>query len=208
MENGLSTRLSIRKRGRTGGHHQMAEIEDRIGHWRSEEVADLIWGLGALAAEHVFYDQNTTGVGGDLGSVTHHSAHMVSLHGMAPAPIDLSDRIADREEREKEEQRVLARFEKLGYQLMHRSGSSLDSAPYAASMGDTEKRRLVAGLIGQSFVIAWNTIRLNRAGTEYVADRLIEAGELYGDDVVGLLDGARLNKPVIDVLDEASWPMI
>ena len=208
MENGMSTRLSIRKRGRTGGHHQMAEIEDRFGHWRSEEVADLIWGLGALAAEHVFYDQNTTGVGGDLGSVTHHSAHMVSLHGMAPAPIDLSDRIANREEREQEEQRVLERFEKLGYQLMHRSGSSLDSAPYAASMGDKEKRRLVAGLIGQSFVIAWNTIRFNREGTEYVADRLIEAGELYGDDVVGLLDGARLRKPTIDVLDEASWPMI
>ena len=24
-----------------------AEIEDRFGHWRSEEVGDLIWGLGA-----------------------------------------------------------------------------------------------------------------------------------------------------------------
>ena len=80
MENGMSTRLSIRRRGRTGGHHQMAEIEDRFGHWRSEEVGDLIWGLGALAAEHIFYGQNTTGVGGDLGSVTHHAAHMVSLH--------------------------------------------------------------------------------------------------------------------------------
>jgi ATP-dependent Zn protease len=208
MENGMSTRLSIVKRGHTGGHHQMAEIEDRFGHWRSEEVADLIWGLGALAAEHVFYDQNTTGVGGDLGSVTHHATHMVSLHGMAPAPIDLADRVADREEREKEEKRVMERFEKLGYQLMHRSGSSMDGAPYAASMGDPQKRRLVAGLIGQSFVIAWNSIRENRAGTEYVAERLIEAGELYGDEVVALLDGARLRKPTIDVLDESAWPMI
>ena len=57
-------------------------------------------------------------------------------------------------------------------------------------------------------MIAWNTIRENREGTEYVADRLIEAGELYGDDVVELLDGARLRKPDIDVLDETSWPVI
>ena len=44
MENGMSTRLSIRKRGRTGGHHQMAEIEDRFGHWRSEEVGHAVCG--------------------------------------------------------------------------------------------------------------------------------------------------------------------
>ena len=67
MENRLSTRLSIRKRGSSGGHHQAMEIEDRFGHWRSEEVGDLIWGLGAMAAEHVFYGQNTTGVAGDVG---------------------------------------------------------------------------------------------------------------------------------------------
>ena len=30
MENGMSTRLSIRRRGSSGGHHQMAEIEDRF----------------------------------------------------------------------------------------------------------------------------------------------------------------------------------
>jgi cell division protease FtsH len=208
MENGMSTRLSIRKRGSSGGHHQMAEIEDRFGHWRSEEVGNLIWGLGAYAAEHVFYDQNTTGVGGDLGSVTKHAARMVAAHGMAPAPVDLRDRITDREKREAEEERVMARFEKIGFQLMHRSGSPLDGAIYTASMGDAEKRRLVAGLLGQCFVIAWNTIRANREGADMVAERVIEAGELYGDDVVELLDNARLRKPEIDVLDEKTWPVI
>ena len=34
MENRLSTRLSIKKRGSSGGHHWVAEIEDRFGHWR------------------------------------------------------------------------------------------------------------------------------------------------------------------------------
>ena len=74
MENRLSTRLSIKKRGSSGGHHWVAEIEDRFGHWRSEEVGDLIWGLGAMAAEHVFYGQNTTGVTGDVNSVTSRAA--------------------------------------------------------------------------------------------------------------------------------------
>ena len=96
MENRLSTRLSIKKRGSSGGHRWVAEIEDRFGHWRSEEVGDLIWGLGAMAAEHVFYGQNTTGVTGDVNSVTSRAAMMVGYRAMGPAPLDLSDRVEAR----------------------------------------------------------------------------------------------------------------
>jgi cell division protease FtsH len=209
MENRLSTRLSIRKRGSSGGHHQAMEIEDRFGHWRSEQVGDLIWGLGALAAEHVFYGQNTTGVGGDVGSVTAQASHMVGFHAMAPAPIDLSGRIDDPEEREEAEERVMKRFEKLGAQIMQRSGGGLmDGNPYVATLSDPEKRKLVTGLLGQAFVVAWNTVRYNREGTDYIANRLIGAGELYGDDVTALLEDARLSKPEVDVLDDDVWPVI
>jgi ATP-dependent Zn protease len=201
MENRMSTRLSIRKRGSTGGAHWVAEIEDRFGHWRSEEVGDLIWGLGAIAAEHIFYDQNTTGVAGDLNGATVDAAHMVSITGMAPAPVDLSDRIEDREERETEEERVLKRFEKIGFQLMHRSGTEMEGRAYTASMADPVKRQLVAGLLGQCFVVAWNTIRENREATDRVADRLVAEKELYGDDVNDMLNEIRLLKPTIDVLD-------
>jgi hypothetical protein len=209
MENLLSTRLSIRKRGSSGGHHQAMEIEDRFGHWRSEQVGDLIWGLGAMAAEHVFYGQNTTGVGGDVGSVTAQAAHMVGFHAMAPAPIDLADRIDDPEEREQAEKKAMERFERIGYQIMHRSGGGLaDGNPYMATLGDRHKAQLVAGLLGQAFVVAWCTVKLNREGTEHVAERLIAAGELYGDEVTDLLDSASLRRPEIDVLDEATWPTI
>jgi ATP-dependent Zn protease/uncharacterized membrane protein YdcZ (DUF606 family) len=209
MENRLSTRLSIRKRGSSGGHHQAMELEERFGHWRSEQVGDLIWGLGAMAAEHVFYGQNTTGVGGDVGSVTAQAAHMVGYHAMAPTPIDLGDRIEDREEREAEEERVRERFEAIGRQIMHRSGGgALDGNPYAATLGDPHKARLVAGLLGQAFVVAWCTVRHNREATQTVAERLIAATELYGDDVTDLLDAVALCRPEIDVLDEASWPVI
>jgi ATP-dependent Zn protease len=205
-ENVLSTRLSIRRRGSSGGHHQAMAIEDRLVSWRSEEVGELIWVLGAMAAEHVFYGQTTTGVGGDIGMVTAAAAGMVGYAAMAPAPIDLSDRIADKEEREKEEERVRERFEKLGVQLMQRA--STEGNPYAATLGDAGKRKLVAGLLGQAFVLAHMTIRANKAGVDYIAGRLIAAGEMYGDEVTDLLDEARLVKPEIDVLDEATWPVI
>src|SRR4051812_49071646 len=209
MENRLSTRLSIRKRGSSGGHHQAMEIEDRFGHWRSEEVGDLIWGLGALAAEHVFYGQNTTGVTGDVNSVTHHAALMVGFRAMGPAPLDLSERIEDPELRREEEKRVMERFERIGYQIMNRSGGGMmDENPFGATLTDGRKRPLVAQLIGQAFLVAYQTVVQNREGTDYVANRLIAAGELYGEEVTDLLDEARLRKPEIDVLDEAQWPTI
>jgi len=204
-ENLLSTRLSIRKRGRSGGHHAAMALEERFVDWRSEEIAQLIWGLGAMAAEYVFYGQNTTGVGGDVQSATWYAARMVGRHAMGPERVDLSDRIDDPEEREAEEERVLERFQAIGRQIMHRS---TDDDLIAGMLKDTDKRRLAAGLLGQSFVIAYNTIRHNKPGVEMVADRLIAAGELYGDDVVDLLEQAQLEQPQIDVLDEESWPRI
>lgn len=209
-ENLLSTRLSIRRRGDSGGHHQAMYLEDRFVEWRSEEVAHLIHTLGAMAAEHVFYGQNTTGVGGDVHSVTRQAAAMVGFHAMAPARVDLSDRIDDPEWRAKEERRVMRRFEELGYQIMHRSGNGgmFGDDPLAGVLGDSDKRRLVAGLLGQSFVVAYRTVQHNRAGTEFVANALVDRREIYGDDVVTLLEEAALSKPSIDVLDDATWPTI
>ena len=107
------------------------------------------------------------------------------------------------------EKEAMERFEELGAKIMHRSGSGmLDGNPYAETLGDRDKRKLACGLLGQSFVVAWNTIRRNEDGTRHVAERLISARELYGDDVTKLLDGAMLRKPEIDVTDETTWPVI
>jgi ATP-dependent Zn protease len=162
-----------------------------------------------MAAEHVFYGQNTTGVGGDVGSATAQAAEMVGFHAMAPSRIDLSDRIEDPLEREAAEQRVTERFEQIGLQIMHRSGGGiLDADVFAAALGDRAKRTLIAGLLGQAFVVAWCTVRHNRSATERIAERLIAAEELYGDDVTSLLEQSGLERPEIDVLDEATWPAI
>ena len=76
---------------------------------------------------------------------------------------------------------------------------------YAA---DPVKRRLVAGLLGQCFVVAWNTIRENKDECQHVADRLVAEKELYGDEVNDMLNNLRMRKPTIDVLDETTWPVI
>jgi ATP-dependent Zn protease len=208
-ENLMSTRLSIRKRGSSGGHHQAMEIEERFADWRSEMFGHLIHILGAMAAEVVFYGQNTTGVGGDVRAVTWLAGRMVGFAAMAPERVDLCDRIDDRERCKEEEDRIMERFERIGMTIMHRSGGGMmDSDPMQAVVSDPAKRRLVAGLLGQAYVVAYNTIRANKQGTEHVADVLVAKREMYGDEVVALLDEAELKKPEIDVLDEDAWPRI
>ena len=78
MEGAESTRLSIKRRGAALGHHQAREKEERFSSWRSEEMAQLIWALGAMAAERVFYGENSTGVGGDVQGATARAAWMVA----------------------------------------------------------------------------------------------------------------------------------
>ena len=84
-----STRLSIRMRGGSLGHHQARDKDERFSHFRSEQMGDLVWGLGAMAAEHVFYGENSTGVGGDVFTATAQAAFMVGASGMGPEPIAL-----------------------------------------------------------------------------------------------------------------------
>jgi hypothetical protein len=84
----------------------------------------------------------------------------------------------------------------------------MDQNPFAATLADREKRPLVAALLGQAFVVAYQTVLQNREGTDRVAQELIADKVLYGDDVTSLLDGVGLRKPAIDVLDERTWPAI
>src|SRR5580765_4730025 len=77
-----STRISIKMRAGSLGHHQALEKEERFSSWKHEEMGKLAWTLGALAAEHVFYGENATGVGGDLQSATGRAAWMVGVSGM------------------------------------------------------------------------------------------------------------------------------
>ena len=67
-----SSRLSIRMRGGSLGHHQAFEKEERFSQWQSEVFGDLIHSLGAMAAEHAFYGENSTASAAT--SATRHTA--------------------------------------------------------------------------------------------------------------------------------------
>jgi len=209
MKDVLSTRLSIRKRGGSLGHHQAIEKEERFSSWRSEEFAKLVWTLGAMAAERVFYGENSTGVGGDVQSATQRAAWMVGACGMGPEPINLEGKVPDDELADRE-QELMARFEKIGAQIMNRAsgGSAMERDPMGAVLGDPGKRRAASTILGQAYLAAQCLIEANRDKVEAIAETLIERREIHGDEVVELLDRHRLKRPEIDLSDDANWPKL
>jgi ATP-dependent Zn protease len=212
MKGAESTRLSIRMRGGSLGHHQALEKDERFSSWRNEEMGHLVWTLGAMAAENVFYGQNATGVGGDLHAATTRAGFMVGVSGMGPDHPQLNGGFKNDIEREKAERRIMKRFEEIGNQLMNRSGAGgpadVEHNPVGAVLGDHHKRTLAAQILGQAYVQAYNTVRANKDATERVADTLVERKELYGDELVGLLDSCKLKKPEIDLTAEETWPTL
>jgi ATP-dependent Zn protease len=210
MSDVLSTRLSIRKRGGSLGHHQAIEKEERFSSWRSEEFGKLIWTLGAMAAEHVFYGENSTGVGGDVQSATARAAWMVGSCGMAPAQPDIDARFARPEDAEAEREKIMKRYVQIGSQIMGRasSGNLMTGDPLGAVLGDRGKRDAAAGLLGQAYVTAYALVDANRDKVEQLAEVLIERREMHGDEIVEALDGLELVKPELDMLKPESWPKL
>ena len=201
-----STRLSIRMRGGALGHHQALEKEERFSRFRSEEFARLVWALGAMAAERVFYGENSNGVGGDLQSVTAQAAFMVGASGMGPEPFAITPREDETEEEARE--RILERFEKIGVQMINRTGGGgpFTENPIASVLGDGGKRTIVCQIVGQAYVAAYNLVVANREAVEHIADVLDARRELFGDELLNLLDESKIVIPEVDLSEESSWP--
>ncbi|MFN2471296.1 MAG: AAA family ATPase [Gaiellaceae bacterium] len=209
MKGSESTRISIRRRGQALGHHMALEKEERFSSWQSEEMSRLVWSLGAMAAERTFYGENSVGVGGDVQSATSMAAWMVGACAMGPEPLDLGDRYTRGEFADDARDRIMKRFERIGVQIMNRtSGGPMAQDPISAVLGDPEKRRAAAILLGQAYVKAYALVQNNRAAVERVADVLIERREIHGDEVLELLDSLNLQVPEVDPLEERSWPKI
>src|SRR5205823_2113111 len=192
-------------------HHQAFEKEERFSQWHSEAMGNLVHTLGAMAAEHAFYGENSSGVGGDLGYATQSAAMMVGAAGMGPQWLDLpaGSRMADESEAQARE-RIMKRFERIGLTLMNRTRGSADfhADPVASVLHDPFKRSQAAQMMGQAFVTAHNFIEHNREAVEKIAEAVIEKQELYGDELIRLLDSAKLVKPDIDLAKEQTWPKL
>jgi ATP-dependent Zn protease len=203
MKDSESTRISIRMRGGSLGHHQAAEQVERFSQWRSDQMARLIWALGAMAAERVFYGQTTTGVGGDVQSATAMAALMVGAAGMGPEPLDLDGGLDS-----KEEERVLKRFEDIG--------PPADEPHEQLARPRRRRQRPLRSVQAADHRAAdrpgvRDRAQLHQAqsdGVEKIADEVVARREIYGDDLVELLQSAKLEQPRVDLMEEASWPVL
>ena len=202
----LSTRLSIRKRGGSLGHYQSMEKDERFSHFRSYVMGRLITTLGAMAAEHVFYGENSQGVSGDLHSATANAAMMVGVWGMGADPVHIDGSLELPETAE----HVLKRLERIGATIMNR----------ASGQGDVQRKPAGRdpGRPGQEACSGADPRpglrdRLRADGRqppalERIADTLIERKELHGDEVVDLLNRVGLQRPELDMLDDSTWPRV
>jgi ATP-dependent Zn protease len=207
----MATRLSIRMRGGSLGHHMAIDREERFSSWRHERVGRLVTILGAMAAEHVFYGENSAGVSGDVHAATSLSAWMVGVWSMGPEPVDLSGvEFEDEDARREAEEQLMKRFERIGLRIMNRAsgGSMLEGDPIASVLGDRSKREAAAQLIGQAYLTALCLMRHNREQVAQIAETLVERKELHGDAIIEVLDAAGLEAPVIDVNDDTIWPKL
>jgi cell division protease FtsH len=201
-----STRLSIRMRGGSLGHHQAREKEERFSRFQGELFARLVWGLGAMAAERVFYNENSSGVGGDVATVTSQAAWMVGSAAMGPQAFPVEPREGETEDDAR--QRILERFEGIGLQIMNRTGGGgmLGGDPVAGALSDPAKRKVAAQILGQAYVVAHVLVVKNHGAVEKIADAVLEKKELFGDELLDLLNSVGIRIPELDFNDEATWP--
>ena len=202
----LSTRLSIRKRGGSLGHYQSMEKDERFSHFRSRVMGELIMTLGAMAAEQVFYGENSQGVSGDVLTATATAASMVGVWGMGPEPVTI-----DRLDSEETEDEVMKRLERIGKTIMNRAASGQGmwgDNPLASVLGDRDKRQAAAQILGQAYVSAFALMASNRPQIERIAETLIERKEMHGDEVVEMLSGVGLTRPELDLMDSRTWPKV
>jgi ATP-dependent Zn protease len=202
----LSTRLSIRKRGGSLGHYQSMEKDERFSHFRSRVMGGLIMTLGAMAAEQVFYGENSQGVSGDVFSATATAASMVGMWAMGPEPVTIGRYFGPADDHDE----VLKRLERIGTTIMNRAsgGGMFDGNPLGAVLGDPVKRRSAAQILGQAYLTAYALMATNREAIEAIANALTERKEIHGDAVVELLASVGLKRPVLDVMDTATWPRV
>jgi cell division protease FtsH len=202
----LSTRLSIRKRGGSLGHYQSMEKEERFSLFRSRVMGDLIMTLGAMAAEQVFYGENSQGVSGDVYTATATAASMVGIWAMGAEPVTLNGSLAA----DGEAEQVLKRLERIGSTIMNRATGvgPFSQNPLGAVLGDREKRAAAAQILGQAYVTAYALMASNRDALERIADTLIERREMHGDEVVDLLNSVGLQRPELDLMDDRTWPTV
>ena len=91
---------------------------------------------------------------------------------------------------------------------MNRASGDFQHDSIAAVLRDPDKRQLAAQIIGQAYLTAYQLVLQNREGVETIADHLVARKELYGDELIDLLNSVELKEPTIDLSKEETWPTL
>jgi hypothetical protein len=139
----------------------------------------------------------------------------VGACGMAPTQPELNGRsngkvTARTKAADTRKDEIMKRFEDIGLQIMNRTGAGgpLGQDPLAGVLGDRDKRAMAAQLLGQAYVAAYALIEHNKQAVEQIAEALIERKELFGDELVGILESAKLKLPKVDLTQAKAWPAV
>jgi len=181
-------RLSIRRRasviGEIGGYHKSVPSEEEWGRFRSQRIARIRACLGALACEHVFYGENTTGVTMDLIQATGVACEMVGMKGMGPDRLDPA---------------MSMKAANIGEQLISvaqvTGGVHDKGTEVSAVLSNPRSRRVVSQLLGAAYIDDWRLMYVNKEAIDQASEALIAQGELMGDEISGLLDSVGLRQP-------------
>jgi hypothetical protein len=116
--------------------------------------------------------------------------------------------VPEGEDEDEYRERIMKRFERIGRTLMNRTRGSADfhADPIASILHDPFKSAIAAQILGQAYVMAINLVRNNKPAVDAIATRLAEERELFGDELVELLDRQQLVKPELDYTKDETWP--
>ena len=181
----VSVRLSIKARTGSLGHHRTVDKEEEFSKFRSQAAGELRHGLGAIAAERVFYGENSTGVSQDLIQSTQLAAMMIGVWGMGPDPLPphlsrLAVSIGDH---------LVSVAATLGDTEL--SGAS----PAGRALANGRSRQAIAQVLGAAFIDDWRVMYVNKEAIDLAAEALMAQGEMVGDEIGGLLDSVNLREP-------------
>jgi ATP-dependent Zn protease len=180
-------RLSIRMRSDGSlGRLQYAPDQEEFSRFRSQMAGALRTTLGALAAERVFYGENSAGVFGDLQQATALACHMIGAVGMGPDNLDAKTSL---------------RAANFGEALISRvevtQGMQEQGTIVGTTLANPFGRRVVAQIMGAAYMDCWRLLNANKDAIDQACEALIAQGELVGDEITGLLDSVSL-RPIED----------
>ena len=136
---------------------------------------------------------------------------MVGASGMGPRARSTSTaRPSPTRRRSETRERIAKRFEKIGLQLMNRTSGGADAratrSPACSAIPTSARRPRRSSARPSSR--AYNLVLANKPRIEHIADTLVEKRELYGDEVLHVLQESNIKVPEYDLLDEQSWPTL